>query len=275
LNKQIIGVFDSGVGGLSVLSHIHQRLPNESLLYVADTAFMPYGCKSEQTVQDRCLRITSFFAARQCKAVVIACNTATAAAVYQLRDTYPFPIVGMEPAVKPAMQHSRSKVVGILATSGTLGSDKFQQLKQRFVKDATLIVQPCPGLVERIEQGEHGDLNNEAMRTLLRSFLDPLVQQGIDTLVLGCTHYPLIATMIREIVGDSISIIDSGDAIARELERRLDIRLDIQSVGKQTEPQKTQQASPIEFWSSGDIQHADVLMSRLWGNPVKTKKLPF
>ncbi len=265
LNEQAIGVFDSGVGGLSVLTHIHARLPNESLLYVADSAFMPYGCKSDASVKKRCMDLAAFFAEQRCKALVVACNTATAVAIHQLRACYDFPIIGMEPAVKPAVAHSRSGVVGVLATTGTLGSAKFQRLQQRFASAAQLIIQPCPGLVEQIETG---DLDGDRIRSMLHCFLQPLMQQGVDTLVLGCTHYPFITPLIREILGEDISIIDSGDAVACELQRQLQKRQLLSQQG-------TTEDIAVNFWRSGDGHDGVAVMSRLWGGLILPKQLPF
>jgi len=260
--EQSIGVFDSGVGGLSVLAHIRQRLPYETLVYVADSKYMPYGCKPEQVIQQRCMEIANFFDSRQCKAIVVACNTATAAAVSQMRATYSFPVIGMEPAVKPAVQHSKSRVIGVLATRGTLGSEKFNRLASRFSQQAKVIVQPCPGLVERIEAG---DLASEKTRVMLASFLSPLMHQGMDTLVLGCTHYPFIMPLIRDMIGEDIAVMDSGDAIARELEKQLRHR------GLLSE----QQGVPTAFWSSSETSASAAMMSRLWGDAIMVNRLPF
>jgi len=249
-----IGVFDSGIGGLSVLAHIRKSLPYDNLCYVADSAFMPYGCKPEYVVQERCMKIAAFLVKQQCKAIVVACNTATAVAVHQLRTLYDMPVIGMEPALKPAVGHSRSGVVGVLATSGTLGSDKFQRLKKRYAGDAELIVQPCPGLVEAIEQG---DLESSEIRDLLELYLQPLLENRIDTLVLGCTHYPFISSMIREMVGENVVIIDTGDAIARELKRQM--QLPVSSMVNRPE-------GSLRFWSSSS-DSTDII-SRLWGENV-------
>jgi len=265
LKEQAIGVFDSGVGGLSVLTHIHARLPQESLLYVADSAFMPYGCKPDELVKKRCMDLAAFFAEQSCKALVVACNTATAVAIHQLRECYDFPIIGMEPAVKPAVAQSRSGVVGVLATTGTLGSAKFQRLKQRFAATAQLIIQPCPGLVEEIETG---DLDGQRIRSMLYLFLQPLMQQRVDTLVLGCTHYPFIAPLIREILGEDIAIIDSGDAVACELQRQLQKRQLLSYGGAREDV-------AVEFWRSGDDHDLPAVMSRLWGGLISPKQLSF
>jgi len=260
-SEQAIGVFDSGVGGLSVLAHIHTLLANENLCYVADSAYMPYGCKPESMVEERSLKVTQFLAERPCKAIVVACNTATAAAIHKLRGMYDMPVIGMEPALKPAVGSSPAGLVGVLATSGTISSDKFKQLKLRYAKDAELIVQPCPGLVEEIEKGE---LGSERMLSLLGFYLKPLLECGVDTLVLGCTHYPFISPLIRRLVGESVTILDAGDAIARELYRQLELR----SLLSLREEQGS-----LHFWKSGDGS-AD-LFSRLWGKKVSVDQLDF
>jgi len=260
-DERPIGVFDSGVGGLSVLRHIRQRLPLESLMYIADSQYMPYGCKPEFEIQERCMALASFFDSRRCKAIVVACNTATAVAIHHLRAQYHIPVIGMEPAVKPAVQRSSSKVVGVLATNGTASSEKFSRLASRFSQQAMLIVTPCPGLVELIETG---DWTGEKMRILLASFLQPLMQQGMDTLVLGCSHYPLIIPLIRDIVGEEIAIIDSGDAIACELDRQLRCK----------HAQSGNQHGSIEFWSSGDIAVVAPMISLLWGEKIMLNGLP-
>ena len=257
--KGAIGVFDSGVGGLSVLSHIHQLLPSESLIYVADSAHMPYGCKPAEAVRKRCLTIAGFLSGQGAKAVVVACNTATAVAVHALRERLDVPVIGMEPPVKPAVSHSRSGVVGILATSGTVSSEKFNMLKERFAGNARLLVQPCPGLVECVETG---DLVGFDTRSLLTRYLQPLIEQGVDTLVLGCTHYPFLIPLISEIVGDGIKIIDTGDAFARELKRQLELRNSL--AGEDG-------SGRIQFWSSG--KSCDGLVSRLWGQKTHVEHL--
>ena len=176
-----VGVFDSGVGGLSVLREIRRRLPHESLLYLADSAHVPYGEKSPEYIRERCRIIAAFFVEQGAKALVLACNTATAAGVTELRELYPdLPIIGMEPAVKPAAAATRSGVVGVLATTGTLKSARFAALLDRFAGDVRVITQPCPGLVERIEAGDLASANTRAM---LEGWVGPLLAQGCDTLI--------------------------------------------------------------------------------------------
>lgn len=193
-----VGVFDSGVGGLSVLREIRARLPSESLLYVADNAHVPYGEKSAEYIRERCERIGDFLLEQGAKALVLACNTATAAAAAELRERYPqVPLVAMEPAVKPAAAATRNGRVGVLATTGTLKSARFAALLDRFASDVQVFTQPCPGLVERIEAG---DLYGPQTRALLERLLAPILEQGCDTLILGCTHYPFVKPLLAELI---------------------------------------------------------------------------
>ena len=247
-----IGVFDSGVGGLSVLAEIQRLLPNESLLYVADCGNIPYGEKTAQFIQQRCSAIAGFLQQQGAKALVVACNTATVAGVADLRRDYPqWPIVGMEPAVKPAAAATRSGVVGVLATTGTLQSAKFAALLDRFATDVRVITQPCPGLVELIE---NGDLHSPTLRQLLQSYVEPLLAAGCDTIILGCTHYPFLKPLLRQMIGDDISLIDTGAAVARQLQRLLAER-DLLAHGA---------ASAAQFWTSGEEQHFRNILPKLW-----------
>ncbi|THG81527.1 glutamate racemase, partial [Pseudomonas sp. A-1] len=235
-----VGVFDSGVGGLSVLGEIRARLPHESLLYVADSGHVPYGEKSPEYIRARCRRIADFLLEQGAKALVVACNTATVAAVAELRERHPgLPIVGMEPAVKPAAAASRSGTVGVLATTGTLKSARFAALLDRFAHDVSVVTQPCPGLVECVEQGA---LAASATRALLASYVQPLLDAGCDTLILGCTHYPFLKPLLRELVPADVQLIDTGAAVARQLGRLLGER-ELLAAGP---------AQPARFWSSGE-----------------------
>ena len=235
-----VGVFDSGVGGLSVLREIRQLLPNESLLYVADSGHVPYGEKSPEYIRERCVLITEHLLAQGAKALVLACNTATAAAGAELRERYPHvPIVGMEPAVKPAAAATRSGVVGVLATTGTLKSARFAALLDRFANDVRVVTQPCLGLVECIEAGE---LQAPATRELLHGYVAPLLAEGCDTLILGCTHYPFLRPLLGELVPPSVTLIDTGAAVARQLQRLL----------AQHDLLAAQAAQPTRYWSSGN-----------------------
>ncbi|WP_447593361.1 glutamate racemase [Aquipseudomonas campi] len=257
-----VGVFDSGVGGLSVLHEIRARLPDESLLYVADSGHVPYGEKSPEFIRERSQAISAFLLEQGAKALVLACNTATAAAVADLRERYPqLPIVGMEPAVKPAAAVTRSGVVGVLATSGTLKSAKFAALLDRFASDVRVITQPCPGLVEQIEAGE---LDTPRTRELLQGWVEPLLAEGCDTLILGCTHYPFIKPLLRQLVPKTVSLVDTGAAVARHLQQLLEQR-------ELRAPQGN--AAQTRVWSSGDPQALSAVLPKLWDEHVEVLAL--
>ncbi|MBI4755919.1 MAG: glutamate racemase [Betaproteobacteria bacterium] len=257
-----IGVFDSGVGGLSVLREIRRELPGEDLLYVADSAHAPYGDKPSGFIEARCMAITAFLVARDAKAVVVACNTATGAAIGALRREFALPVVGMEPAVKPAAGNTASGVVGVLATRGTLESARFAGLLARFGSGIEVVVQPAHGLVERVEAG---DLEGADTRGLVERYVTPLLRRGADTLVLGCTHYPFIVPLIRDLAGPEVTIMDPGPAVAREVRRRLADE-NLLAPGSQ--------AGSTRFWTSHDTAAAARLMSRLWGAEVEVERLP-
>jgi glutamate racemase len=220
-----IGVFDSGIGGLSVLRHIRSCLPREDLLYFADAGYAPYGGRSEDEIVARSLGIAQFLLQRGAKALVVACNTATAAAIKALRERYPaLPIVGVEPGLKPAAALTKSGVVGVLATRSTLASAKFERLREQLAAatSVTFVPRACIGLADQIEKGE---LHSAATAVMLRGFLEPLIEQGADTLVLGCTHYPFVQPLIEEIVARlstrPVEIVDTGEPVARQLARLL------------------------------------------------------
>ncbi|WP_296696107.1 glutamate racemase [Thiocapsa sp. UBA6158] len=255
-SHQPIGVFDSGVGGLSVLREIRRALPHEDLLYVADSAYAPYGDQSAEAIELRAVAVTERLLARGAKAIVVACNTATGAAARVLRTRYPVPVIAMEPAVKPAIEQTRSGVVGVLATRQTLGSHTFKQLLARMGEGPEILLQACPGLVERVEAG---DLEGERTRTLLAAYLEPLLAQGADTLVLGCTHYPHLGKLIGEIAGPRTTVLDSGAAVARQVHRRLG------EAGLLAPPGRV---GTERFWTSGEPTKVAAVMERLWGAPL-------
>ena len=264
-----IGVFDSGVGGLSVLRHVHALLPAENLLYVADSAFMPYGSRCSDEINERGHLLTRFFVEQGAKAVVVACNTATAAAIETLRHDFTIPIIGMEPAVKPAVEATRTGVIGVLATSGTLASEKFSKLVARFDRHAEVVFQPGEGLVEQVEAGE---LSSKTTGELLRGHLAPLLERGVDALVLGCTHYPFLTPLIREIVGDDVVILDTGSAIAAELQRQLE-KLQVMATEGVSEDASENRAGTIRFFTSGDVECVRPMISKLWGSAVEVESL--
>lgn len=220
-----IGVFDSGVGGLSVLRHIRAQLPNENLLYFADTGFAPYGNKPEQVVAERSLAVATYLIEHGAKALVVACNTATVAAIKLLRAHYPLmPIVGVEPGLKPAAAISRNGKIGVLATDVTLAGEKFLLLREQvsLATQAQFLLQGCPGLVDLIELGQ---IESAATDALLDKYVGALLALGADTLVLGCTHYPFVRAAIERSVARAtareVLLVDTGDAVARQLARLL------------------------------------------------------
>lgn len=218
-----VGVFDSGVGGLSVLRALHRALDRErhgaALLYVADSGHAPYGEKGDAFVVQRARRIADFLVAEGCSVLVVACNTATAAAVQELRQAHPeLRIVGVEPGIKPAVALSRAQRIGVLATSGTLGSEKFRRLAEQHAAGATLVLQPCPGLAAALEQG---DADAPQVLELVERYCAPLREAGVDTVVLGCTHYPFAAAHIARVLGPGVHLVDTADAVARQAARQL------------------------------------------------------
>lgn len=218
-NAGPIAVFDSGVGGLSVLRHLRTLLPHETFLYFADQAHVPYGPRPAAQILDFCRTITQLLLEQQAKAVVLACNTATAAALNELRADFPeLPFVGMEPAVKPGAAATRSGKVGVLATAGTFESQRYASLMARFAQHVVLYENPCTGLVALIEAGK---LQAAETRALLQACLQPMLEAGVDTIVLGCTHYPFVLPLIQEIAGPGVQIIDPAPAVARQTVRVL------------------------------------------------------
>jgi glutamate racemase len=260
---QPIGIFDSGVGGLSVLRHVRARLPHERLLYVADQAHVPYGSRSAAEIRQLSLAITHFLLAREAKLIVVACNTASAAALTYLRETLPaVPFVGMEPAVKPAAAQTRSGKVGVLATPGTFGSPRYATLMARFARNVMVFEDPCTGLVAQIEAGYVDDPATEA---LLRGCLRPMLAAGVDTLVLGCTHYPFVQPLIErtaaQLVEDAgletaVAIIDPAPAVARQTARVLAQRGLLAPVT---------QVGGVELLTSGDAARFAALSRSLLG----------
>ncbi|BBA42791.1 MULTISPECIES: glutamate racemase [Burkholderia] len=249
-----IGIFDSGLGGLSVLRAVRAQLPDESFIYVADSHHAPYGPRDEAFITERTLAIGEWLAREGAKALVIACNTATARAIATVREHLSIPLVGVEPGIKPAAALSASGVAGVLATQSTLNSPRFQALLDRYGAGRRFICQPGHGLVEAIERG---DTNSPALRALLDSYLQPMLDDGADTLVLGCTHYPFFAETIRDLVGDRMTLVDTSDAIARQLVRVLDER-------NLRAPAGTR-AAPPRFCSTSDGRQLQVLASTLLG----------
>lgn len=212
-----IGVFDSGVGGVTVANAIRSELPLCNIIYVADSAHLPYGDKSLVEIKEYSEGITSFLIDQGCKIIVIACNTASAAALKYLRERFPhIRFIGMEPAVKPAAEQTKSGVVGVIATTATFQGELFASVVERFASGVEVIRQPCPGLVQQIEAGQQNAPKTEDM---LRQWVTPMKEKGIDALVLGCTHYPFVKPVLEKILGPDVRIIDPAPAIARQVSR--------------------------------------------------------
>ena len=218
-----IGVFDSGIGGLSVLRALREEMPQEQFVYVADAGYAPYGERDDDHVLSRAHAITQYLLKQHCiKVLVVACNTATAAAIRELRHAYPqLPIVGIEPALKPAAAMSKTRRVGVMATRGTLNSEKFRLLLQTLQGTATFVLQPCDGLAYAIEQGDtfKMEATSERCTAAMGSFGSKFGE--IDTLVLGCTHYPFIADQLRQLVGPEVAFLEGGAPVARQTRRLL------------------------------------------------------
>ena len=256
-----IGIFDSGVGGLTVLRAIRQALPLEHLVYVADTAHVPYGQKLPGQIRARALAIGEFLMAQGAKLIVVACNTATAAAIEDLRLQLPVACVGVEPAIKPAVAATRSGVVGVLATPATLASTRYRSLIERYAAGVRIVAQPCAGLAEHIERG---DLDGRHTEALLRGFVMPLLREGADVIVLGCTHYPLVAHIVQRLAGPGVAVVENGGAVAREVARQLMLG---------SAPRGTTTGSE-RFWSSGPIQPMEALLAELWAPDARVERLP-
>jgi glutamate racemase len=250
-----IGVFDSGVGGLSVLREIRRVLPGEDLLYLADSGHAPYGERSAGFITARVEAIGAFFRRAEVKAIVVACNTASAVAVQVLRAQNNVPVVAIEPAIKPAAQLTRSGVIGVLATQRTVDSMSVARLIEAHGQRVSVLLQACPGWVEQVESGE---LSGERIEACVARHLKPLLEQGADTLVLGCTHYPFLRDVIARQAGANVELIDPAPAVARELARRI-------SAGSNGNagPHGTER-----FWTTGSLERARTVISALWGRPV-------
>jgi glutamate racemase len=236
-----IGIFDSGVGGLSVLRAVQAQMPNESLIYFGDQGHIPYGPRPMEQIRDFSEAITNFLLERDAKIIVVACNTASAAALKYLRERFPaVQFVGMEPAVKPAAEITQTGRVGVLATPATFQGALYASVVERFANGVELFQSTCPGLVQEIERG---DLNGEETRRILEDALLPMLEKNIDTVVLGCTHYPFVIPLIQEIVGEKVRVIDPAPAVARQIKRLLE-------AGGMMNQSSTR--GGVKFYTSGD-----------------------
>ncbi|MCD6355866.1 MAG: glutamate racemase [Anaerolineaceae bacterium] len=213
VSANLVGIFDSGIGGLSVLREIRNVLPFQPLYYVADQAHVPYGKRKLSEIENFAFAITNFLIEKGAQIIVVACNTASAAALKALRQAYPHLVfIGMEPAVKPASQSTHNGVVGVLATPATFQGELYHTLVEKFAHDVKILTHTCPGLVEAIEAGE---ISSQSTKLILKKALIPMIEKGADTIVLGCTHFPFIVPLIKEIVGPKVAVIDPSPAIAK------------------------------------------------------------
>ncbi len=211
---QPIGILDSGIGGLSVLNEIRKTLPNESIIYFGDSAWCPYGARDADEIQQRVFAVTDFLLSKNCKLIVIACNSATIAAVEALRASYPVPFVGMEPGIKPAAAITQTGTVGVLATEASLAGKKFHRLVDDHGSGVTIITRPCPDFVELVESG---DVDSPRARAIVEEEVLPLIAANADILVLGCSHFPFLRPLIEDVAGPKVTVMDTGMAVAQRV----------------------------------------------------------
>jgi len=260
-----IGIFDSGVGGLSVLREVRRLLPDEDVIFLADQAHVPYGPRSLEQVRAFSEEITRYLLGRGAKLIVVACNTASAAALHYLRATFPqTPFVGMEPAVKPAAEYTQSGVVGVLATPATFQGELYASVIERFAQGVTVLQDTCPGLVEQIEKGA---LDSDETRRILEAALALMIARGVDRVVMGCTHYPFVIPLIEEIVGPDVGVIDPAPAVARQVERILD------SHGLRVASEAESGRGTVACLTSGDPARLRHLLPRLIDESCPVKGL--
>jgi len=261
VNPAPVGVFDSGVGGLTVLREIHAALPAESVYYVADSAHAPWGDKPPEYVRERGMKIGQFLVAQGVKAIVIGSNTGTAGSAEALRGALSVPVVGIEPGIKPAVAATRSRVIGAMVPAAVGESDRLRSLLERFGDDVKVIIQPVPGVVEHIEAA---DLDGPELRSMVEGYVRPMLDAGADTIVLGSTHYIFLKPLLLELAGPDVTLIETGAAVARQLGHVLDER-DLRADGTRGEER---------FWTSGDPEKSTRVISRLLGRKVEVSRLP-
>lgn len=253
-----IGIFDSGVGGTSIWKEIHNLLPNENTIYLADSANAPYGPKGKDAIINLSIKNTEYLLSKNCKLIVVACNTATTNAIDYLRETYNTPFIGIEPAIKPAALQTKTNAIGILATKGTLSSALFSKTSGLFASHVNVIEQQGEGIVELIETGK---LFSEEMRALLNIYLKPMITANIDYLVLGCTHYPYLMPLLTDILPNHVKIIDSGEAVARQtkavLEKSIMLNTEIATAKNQFYTNGNPEVMTSLLNSKFDVEHLD------------------
>lgn len=256
-NDQPIGIFDSGIGGTSIWKEIHHLLPNEKTIYLADSKNAPYGQKSKEEIIALSMKNTELLLKMNCKLIVVACNTATTNAIEELRAKYDVPFIGIEPAIKPAASNSKTQIIGILATQGTLNSALFNKTTEKY-QNTKIIEQVGHGLVQLIE---NGGINSPEMTQLLHSYLTPMIEANIDYLVLGCSHYPYLIPQIKKILPEHIQIIDSGEAVAKQTQKVLREKIGFSSAEK---------SAPV-FYTNTDSK----VLSEILENKYTVEKIDF
>jgi glutamate racemase len=250
-----VGIFDSGMGGLSVAAEIRRALPSEDLLYVADTAYCPYGDRPLVEVRERAVAVGRYLEQSGAKLLVAACNTATGAALERLREVLKIPVVGLEPALKTAAAVTQNRKVGVMATSSTLGSERFARLVRTHARGVEVLAQPCPGLADLIEEGH---LDGVALTERLAELTRPLRQAGVDTVVLGCTHYPFVRATLARLMGPRVELVESAPAVARRTEQLL----------KDGGLRARSGAGSLRVLTTGDPSKVGPAVARLWGEAV-------
>ncbi len=257
-----IGIFDSGVGGLSVLRAIRAQMPEESVIYFGDQGHIPYGSRPMEQIRNFSKAITKFLLEQDAKIIVVACNTASAAALKYLRETFPdVPFVGMEPAVKPAAEHTQTGKVGVLATPATFQGALYASVVERFANGVELLQNTCPGLVQQIEQG---NLDGEETHQILNGALLPMLEKNIDTVVLGCTHYPFVIPLIQQIVGENVRVIDPAPSVAKQVQRVLEAK------GLKS---KSDTQGEVKLYTSGNPEEFKSLLPMLLGETGEVAKV--
>ena len=243
-----IGILDSGLGGLSVLNEVRKVLPGENVIYFGDSAWCPYGARPADEIQRRVVAVTDFLLEQGCKLIIIACNSATIAAVEALRAQYPVPFIGMEPGVKPATSLTKTGTVGVLATEASLAGEKFHRLVSNHCDGVKVITRPCPNFVKLVERGE---LQGEKARGIVEEEVLPLTEAGADVLVLGCTHYPFLRPLIQGIVGPDVTLLDTGAAVARHAKSKIKL------------PSSEINPAHYQIITTGDLAHLQKLFPTL------------
>ena len=261
IQQRPIGIFDSGVGGLSVFKEVRKLLPFEAVTYFADSGNCPYGSKTREEVLLLARKHIEFLLVHHCKLIVIACNTITAVAIDHFRSEYGIPFIGMEPALKPAALQTRTKKIGILATENTFNGGLFKQTFEKHANGLDVFIQPGYGLVELVEQGEQ---NSEKARQLLERYLTPMMEKGADTLVLGCTHYPFLKDMIQQVAGTRLAVIDPSDAVAAQTKRIL------MEYGLISDSRRTPQ---LNFFTTGEKKMAERFFSLAVFGPFQLEQI--